>query len=171
MNTASVQKFLSDINCLPMVSVGGYLMEKYNELSMVRSMKSNSSLVSMLDNKGKRNKGNGNGSPKMLKNDEKFKNSKESDDSPISNKSNKSEKSGKSSKNKLNNKSNTLKSSPVTDGQDEQRNMCIAFNTEEGCKFGEECRFIHDDPRTDGEKKFIKRYIGNRIVRSGVTLN
>lgn len=170
MNIFSVQKFLSDVNSLPVITDGGYLMEKYNELSMVRSLKSNSSLVSMIDGKKKKGKGNGNGPPGKSNDGDKSRNSKGSNDSPTSDILSKSEKRDKSQKQK-NNSLNTPKSGSMSDSKEDQRNMCVAFNTEEGCKYGDECTFVHDDPKTDGEKRFIRRFLGKRTLRSGVSLD
>jgi hypothetical protein len=162
LNTFSVQKFLNDVDKLPIVSEGGYLIEKYNELSMVRSMKSNSSLMSIIDSKTKRKKSNGkNGSGKSgdLDNNK----SNDTDGSPKSNKSDNSEKRKKS-------KTIDTNVDSKSDNKD-VRKICVAYNSADGCKYGDKCKFTHGDPVTESDKQFVKKFLGNRAVRPGLDLN
>jgi len=150
------ERLISDLQKIPNLDMNGYLLTKYNELYISRSIKVSNNLKNTDnddDNKKKRKK--------LLKSNNKSNDSGNEEIRATDDRDNNSSNSNTNSS-----KNNSRKKS-------KKESICLRFASSEGCPRGEDkCYFSHIEPRNDNDKMYLKRYlaISNLKPKDGLNL-
>ena len=146
------ERFIIDIKKIPNLETSGYLITKYNELYMMRSIKITKG-ATLIDNKkvdGKKKKRVRPSKNKSIKNGSDDSNS--DDEKSIDHSSNSN--SNSSSKHR-----------------ERKESICLHFAAVDGCRKGDKCKYLHVDPRNDNDKEYLKRYLSKYNLKPKVGLD
>jgi hypothetical protein len=136
--------------------MNGYLLTKYNELYISRSIKISNNLKhtdSDDDNKKKKKK-------KLLKSNNKSNDSSNEDVRTTDDRDN-----NNSNSNSNSNKSNSSE-------KNKKDAICLKFASTKGCPRAEDkCYYAHIEPRNDNDKVYLKRYLSKFSLKPKDGLN